>query len=275
MQNHFENNPRTSIRKAGAVLNTTYYAVQKCLREVGLKPYRFTAVHGLQPGDTGRRLDACLILGEMLEMEADLHTRLVFSDEAGFHVSGFVNSSTCRIWGYENPHARYEFFRDDPKINVWCGLTSQHAIGPFFFIENTVTHANYLDMLQNFAVPIMEDLGITARGYFMQDGAPPHWAWAVRDYLDEVFPRRWIGRNGPLLWPARSPDLNPCDFFLWGSIKNNVYNGIPIQNVHDLRVRITAAFDYLRMGNNLLANVIEEFKNRLHTCIANDGAHVE
>jgi hypothetical protein len=23
-----------------------------------------------------------------------------------------------------------------------------------------------------------------------------------------------IGRNGPVFWPARSPDLNPCDFFL-------------------------------------------------------------
>ena len=24
-------------------------------------------------------------------------------------------------------------------------------------------------------------------------------------------------------WPARSPDLNPCDFFLWGYLKSKVY----------------------------------------------------
>ena len=37
-------------------------------------------------------------------------------------------------------------------------------------------------------------------------------------------PHRWIGRgvnNGQhlLLWPPRSPDLTPCDFFLWGYVK--------------------------------------------------------
>ena len=26
-----------------------------------------------------------------------------------------------------------------------------------------------------------------------------------------------------LLWPPRSPDLTPCDFFLWGYVKDNAY----------------------------------------------------
>jgi hypothetical protein len=26
-------------------------------------------------------------------------------------------------------------------------------------------------------------------------------------------------------WPARSPDLNPLDFFLWGCMKSRVYHG--------------------------------------------------
>jgi hypothetical protein len=32
---------------------------------------------------------------------------------------------------------------------------------------------------------------------------------------------------GSDIWPARSPDLNPCDFFFWGSLKGNVYNNNP------------------------------------------------
>jgi hypothetical protein len=47
----------------------------------------------------------------------------------------------------------------------------------------------------------------------MQDGAPPHLALDVRDWLDRRFPGRWLGRRGPHEWPARSPDLTPCDFF--------------------------------------------------------------
>ena len=40
-----------------------------------------------------------------------------------------------------------------------------------------------------------------------QDGAPPHWGSHVRRFLDATFPSRWIGRDGPTPWPARSPDI--------------------------------------------------------------------
>ena len=43
--------------------------------------------------------------------------------------------------------------------------------------------------------------------------AAPHFALAVRDWLDTTFPECWMGRRGPHEWPARSPDLTPCDFF--------------------------------------------------------------
>ena len=61
----------------------------------------------------------------------------------------------------------------------------------------------------------------------MQDGAPPHWATRVRDYLDLTLPHRWIGRatdhnTAIMYWPPISPDLTPCDFHLWGYIKDKV-----------------------------------------------------
>jgi hypothetical protein len=30
-----------------------------------------------------------------------------------------------------------------------------------------------------------------------------------------------------VIWPARSPDLNTCHFYLWGCLKNKVYNTKP------------------------------------------------
>jgi hypothetical protein len=29
------------------------------------------------------------------------------------------------------------------------------------------------------------------------------------------------------IWPARSPDLNPCNFFFWACLKDKVYNSKP------------------------------------------------
>ena len=42
-------------------------------------------------------------------------------------------------------------------------------------------------------------------------------------------------------WPPRSPDLTPCDFFLSGFIKNNVFvPPVPV-NLQELHDCITAA----------------------------------
>jgi hypothetical protein len=32
--------------------------------------------------------------------------------------------------------------------------------------------------------------------WFQQDGAPPHFAANVRDFLNQEYPNRWIGRGG-------------------------------------------------------------------------------
>ena len=39
-------------------------------------------------------------------------------------------------------------------------------------------------------------------------------------------------------WPPYSPDLNPCDFFLWGYLKDNYYAEKP-KTIDDLRKAIT------------------------------------
>nr|CAI5847363.1 unnamed protein product [Callosobruchus analis] len=45
----------------------------------------------------------------------------------------------------------------------------------------------------------------------------------VRAYLDQNLSGQWIGRRGPIEFPPRSPDLTPLDFFLWGTVKDEVY----------------------------------------------------
>nr|CAI5843587.1 unnamed protein product [Callosobruchus analis] len=63
--------------------------------------------------------------------------------------------------------------------------------------------------------------------YFQQDGAPPHYHRDVRAYLDQNLSGQWIGRRGPIEFPPRCPDLTPLDFFLWGTVKDEVYKRKP------------------------------------------------
>ncbi|EFN86502.1 hypothetical protein EAI_03479, partial [Harpegnathos saltator] len=60
------------------------------------------------------------------------------------------------------------------------------------------------------------------RMIFQHDGAPAHFCRETREFLDQRFPDRWMGRGGPVIWPARSPDLNVLDYFVWGHIKSKI-----------------------------------------------------
>ena len=61
---------------------------------------------------------------------------------------------------------------------------------------------------------------------FQQDGASAHHSKKVQDWLDIIFEDRWMGRAGPISWSARSPDLTPLDFWLWGICINLYYIGV-------------------------------------------------
>ncbi|PSN40664.1 hypothetical protein C0J52_15767 [Blattella germanica] len=142
---------------------------------------------------------------------------------------------------YERPRAVLQHVRDSPKINVFFAVSHRKVYGPFFFPEQTVNSARYLGMLQIWLMPQLKEQQDDF--VFPKDPAPPHWHTDVRDYLDEILPHRWIGRatadNIALaFWPPRSPDLTPCDFFLWGFVKDSIFvTPVPL-NLDDLKQRI-------------------------------------
>ena len=57
--------------------------------------------------------------------------------------------------------------------------------------------------------------------WFQQDGATAHTSRLLSGILRELFSAHLISLRGDLGWPARSPDLNPCNFFLVGILKIN------------------------------------------------------
>ena len=56
-----------------------------------------------------------------------------------------------------------------------------------------------------------------------QDGAPCHTMGINLQLLDMEFDGRVVSRRAirGVEWPPRLPDLNPCDFFLWGYLKKD------------------------------------------------------
>ncbi|KAJ8958843.1 hypothetical protein NQ318_019606 [Aromia moschata] len=123
--------------------------------------------------------------------------------------------------------------------------------------ENPETSVRLLER-QNTLPDLFDDLPLNLRNqmYFMHDGAQPHFARIVREYLNEQLTGRCIGRgnDAPISWPPRSPDSNPCDFFIWGDLKQNVYSHVVIKQERRSRYAkysvlsiLTAAFPSLRL----------------------------
>ena len=82
----------------------------------------------------------------------------------------------------------------------------------------------------------------------------------------------WIGRDGPIPWRPRFPDITLLDFFLWGYGKNIVYR-TKVKGINDLQHRIIEAIETVTV--HMLARTWQEIEYRLDIVRAIDGAHVE
>lgn len=263
-------NPQTSSRQIADNIGVSQRKAITTLKKHKFHPYKIMLHHALNEDDPDRRLQFCETMDRLIIANPTTVNNICFSDESTFYVNGLVNRHNCRYWDNSNPHVHREHHTQYPqKVNVWAGLFGNHVIGPLF-IDGNLNGESYLHMLQNNIHPLIENTIRTNGGEFnreevrfQQDGAPPHYDVNVRGYLNVHFREKWIGRRGAIEWPARSPDLNPLDFFLWGHLKSVIYC-TPVACVEDLRNRITEACR--KVTPEILTRVRSEFVNRLYYC---------
>ena len=130
--------------------------------------------------------------------------------------------------------------RESPKVNVFWTISKKRVYGPFLKKErSTVKHT-----LLCCKIGWWNFLSKESEQTFQEDEAPPHRSLAVGQYLNANVHDRRIGCAGNddyvlLHWPPRSPDLTPCNFFLWCWFKDLVYVPSLPKSVDDLKTRIT------------------------------------
>ena len=73
--------------------------------------------------------------------------------------------------------------------------------------------------------------------------------------------------------PPRSPDATPCDFFLWGYVKDQVYVPPLPASIPELKVRIRTAIETITA--DMLHTVWNELDYRVNVCRITKVAHIE
>ena len=133
-------------------------------------------------------------------------SRIIFSDEATFYTNGHVNRHNVRIWGTDHPHETVQHEQDSPKVHVFCAVSNDCHMRK---VPRNVT---------NLALPFDAN---TIMWLHFPIGACKYEHFWMKKCL-----------NGGLVVKVLRIVLSvhgiqdprtPCDFYLWGYIKDNVY----------------------------------------------------
>lgn len=149
-----------------------------------------------------------------MRVDPNFLRKTIYLDEALFYIEGGINKHNSTCWSRFNPHWAIKKSLNSPKVIVWAAVGATAIIEPLSF-EGNVDADQYLTLEEEY-YPSFCAFRNVSEILFTQDGALPHWALRVREWLDDNFSNRWIGRGGPrdsnISSPPRTSDLTPIDF---------------------------------------------------------------
>ena len=146
----------------------------------------------------------------------------------------------------------------------------------------TVDSYNYRHLLEEHFFPEAHAFEVDAQHgfYFMQDGAKPHRTLPVFSSIEAAFDENVIAYEYPkkmnkgIDWPSYSCDLNPCDFYLWGYMKDKLFaNSAKLPSLDELKVRIREKIS--EIDSETCVRVMENFVKRLKLVKETKGHHFE
>lgn len=288
----FDINRNLSTRRAALQLQVSQTKIIKTLKRDHRKAFHLRPVQNLLPGDAEKRTNFCRSILEKHEHDPNFLHRVLWTDECNFTRRGVVNYHNLHVWSHENPYEiRPSSFQHEFSFNIWLGVLHNTICGPYFLPHrlNSVLFLQFLENdLHELMDNVLDDLPLHLRDnqWIQMDGAPAHYGRQVRQWLDENYVDRWIGRLpprfiedrvpgvGPVAWPPRSPDLNPLDYFVWGFLKEKIY-GTPVTTRDELRNRIEEHCDILREEHVMIRASINNIIKRCQKCIDAGGLHFE
>ena len=99
---------------------------------------------------------------------------------------------------------------------------------------------------------------------------------ATQPKLDSMFcalffEDRIISRRADVVWPPRSCDLSPLDYYLWGAVKDKYYADKP-QTIDALKDNISQAVGEIQL--HIIDNVLKNWTDSVGYCMAIRGRHL-
>lgn len=156
------------------------------------------------------------------------------------------------------------------SVMVFGAVASDgHVMPPHFIPAGVRINAEeYISILEDILIPWLTRNYDLNKVMLVQDSAPAHASLRVQDFLSRRIPL-YVPKD---IWPPNSPDLNPCDFWMWGVIEEKS-NSHAHASVSDLKKSIKKAASGIDPEEARRA--CAAFRGRLERVRDADGGHIE
>ena len=211
-----------------------------------------------------------VVNGVERKLSANLQ-HVMFTDEKKWTIEEHFNSQNDRIYAariedlYDNPEYLVTRIQAPKYVMVWGAITTNGKFKLVFLPDDRMTANKYRARILTSHVRNQGDQHFNHEHWtFQQDGAPIHREKGVQQWLSNSVPSFVKASE----WPPYSPDLNPCDYFLWGRLEALV-NTKRFDSIDSLKAAIRVAWDAL--DDREIASACAQFRKRLMLCVRASG----
>lgn len=207
------------------------------------------------------------------KLKCGKYKNYITSDEAMFYLdnaSGQTNVQYVEV-GQKATEVQPKQVRHFSKsVMVWAAICSNGKSKLRFVKPGVKINAEYY--VNNILKPFLEEdipkLYPQRNFVFHQDSAPSHRAILTKKFLRS----QKVTFLTPEQWLPNSPDCSPCDYFLWGYIKNRL-NSRKISTIAGLKKAILR--EYNNVPQNMIENALKAWPKRCRRIYYARGHHIE
>ena len=218
-----------------------------------------------------RRVEVCQgILGH-LQTEPDLLQRVITGDQSWIFEYDLETKHQSLQWKCTSSprpkKARQS--RSKIKLMLMAFFDTREIVHMEFLPQSqTVNQHVYKEILRRLLRSVREkrrELWQDNAWLLHQDNAPVHNALSIRQFL--------VKRNVTVLdHPPYSPDLAPCDFFLFPKLKE-VIKGVRFLDMEIIKKAVTT--ELKRIPEESFQECMEAWQNRMRKCVRLEGDYFE
>lgn len=205
-------------------------------------------------------------------LKCDKWKIFVSVDEAWFYLSNADGQRPVQYISHEKTKKDASVFTKTahPKgVMVFMGVSYNGLTKPIFVKPGAKINSDYY--INECLKPLFEEVKTlypNGTWIFHQDSAPSHTSKKTLAYIRN----EGVNFVQPSQWCPNSPDLAPCDFFLWGYLKTMICQQ-KVDTIKKLKKLILRAVQKVPL--NLVHRALKSWPKRCRQCYYNKGKHFE